>query len=492
MVSYNTLKKGLESGKPDAFQTFVDFFEDLLYMGTMDSNFPEFQKCCIAAKSMPIYYSEDIDTMQVVAEGNSLCLYVNPVNIVAYTKNREQILFIFAHEMKHILLGHLVKYVELLKVDVLQVIINLAGDYEVNESLISELRRSNRSLSCVPRDCIYSKTILPFTDCTEYTLKRRVNSMVGTPADAIYHLIEEKVTRVLGYNFSDMLYYCGINRTTFVNEIKTVAYGGKSKVFKVSDTSEAQDLCKRLNNYLQDRLVTILAFSEDSLYTSRDGEDLLDKIKGTFNIIAGGTFVGTLDSESGIKVSNIQVPPEVNWVGVLRNRSRSISQDIRFSKKRINRRQPYRLDLSGKLKKYKLNIVVAIDESGSISDEEYLYFMSELRSILLSVECSLSVIRFTAVVRQRFDVKTKVDFDNLFSVDNYVRYFGGTSFQAIFDELNNDNNLDLNSTILIVFTDGQAEDNVDFGKVKNRLWVLTRGCSLSCRDYSSNIFPVHR
>lgn len=491
MASYNMLKEGLDSGNPAAFQTFVEFVEDLLYVGAMDSNFSEFQKYCIAAKSMPTHYTESVDSMAVAVEGNSICLNINPVNVVDYTKNEDQVLFILAHEMKHVLLGHLVKYVDLLKTDVLKEIINLAGDYEVNESIIGELSRRGKSLSCVPKDCIYSKTILPFTDCTEYTLKSRINDMPGTPADAVFHLVEEKVTRVLGYNFSEMLYHCAINRTTFADEIKVVAYGGKSKIFKVKDVSEARDFCRRLNNYLEDKILPILIIPEDSLYTSRDGEDLLGKIKDTFRVLAGGSRASFMEGDATTEVSNISVPSRVNWTNVLKNRVKVISQGIQYSKKRINRRQPYRLDLSGKIRRHKLNIVVAIDESGSISNEEYIYFMSELKSILTSVECSLTFMRFTAEIMEKLEVEGKLDFNKLFNVDKYTRYVGGTCFQPIFDELNNDKRVDLNSTLLVILTDGEAEDTVDFGKVKNGLWVLPRGCTLSCNENSRNVFSVH-
>lgn len=70
------------------------------------------------------------------------------------------------------------------------------------------------------------------------------------------------------------------------------------------------------------------------------------------------------------------------------------------------------------------------------------------------------------------------------------RHSGGTSFQPIFDEIHDNNKLDIHNMV-IIFTDGEAEMVVDFRGVTNRLWVTT-GDSISCKEEERNIYKLRK
>ena len=59
---------------------------------------------------------------------------------------------------------------------------------------------------------------------------------------------------------------------------------------------------------------------------------------------------------------------------------------------RRNRRQPNRLDLRGELRGHKAEIAVAIDISGSISDEEFKQAIKEVLTIVKSHNQEITII----------------------------------------------------------------------------------------------------
>lgn len=59
---------------------------------------------------------------------------------------------------------------------------------------------------------------------------------------------------------------------------------------------------------------------------------------------------------------------------------------------RRNRRQPNRLDLRGQLRSHKVKIVVALDISGSISDQEFNQAIKEVLDIVKNYNHEITII----------------------------------------------------------------------------------------------------
>ena len=140
---------------------------------------------------------------------------------------------------------------------------------------------------------------------------------------------------------------------------------------------------------------------------------------------------------------------------------------------RRNRRQPNRLDLRGELRSHKAEIAVAIDISGSISDEEFKQAIKEVLNIVKNYNHEITIIECDNEIRRVYKVKSVKD------IKERLKRRGSTKFSPVFEYANNKK-----VNLLVYFTDGKGEDKL---KVVPRgykiLWVISgRGDRLSLRE----------
>jgi len=137
---------------------------------------------------------------------------------------------------------------------------------------------------------------------------------------------------------------------------------------------------------------------------------------------------------------------------------------------RRNRRQPNRLDLRGELRGHRAEIAVAIDISGSISDEEFKQAIKEVLSIVKNYNQEITIIECDKEIRRTYKVKSVKD------VKDRMATGGGTEFSPVFQYANNKN-----INLLVYFTDGKGEERLKVvPKGYNILWVISgRGDELS-------------
>lgn len=234
-----------------------------------------------------------------------------------------------------------------------------------------------------------------------------------------------------------------------------------------------------------------------------DIEDAVSELQRSAEVYMPTWFKrGRSSNGSGMakEVKKIIYKTEVPWQSVLKNRVASKSTEKETSKKRINRRQPTRLELSGKMPKKCLDLFIAIDESGSIGNDEYSYFWSEILAIAKTFSCTLRIIEFTSTV-ESYTVMTprEVKRLNKKSMVFGSRFYGGTCFQPVFDLVDKETR-NGDPFMLVVFTDGEGEEHVDFHNIKDRQWVLVGSRTgkayerLSCKknELEKNVYGVTR
>ena len=140
---------------------------------------------------------------------------------------------------------------------------------------------------------------------------------------------------------------------------------------------------------------------------------------------------------------------------------------------RRNRRQPDRLDLRGQLRNHKAEIVVALDISGSISDEEFKQAIKEVLNIVKVYNHEITIIECDNEIRRVYKIKSIRD------IKDRINVRGGTKFSPVFEYANSKK-----VNLLVYFTDGKGEDKL---KVIPRgykiLWVISgRGDKLSLNE----------
>ena len=97
---------------------------------------------------------------------------------------------------------------------------------------------------------------------------------------------------------------------------------------------------------------------------------------------------------------------------------------------RRNRRQPDRLDIRGELRSHKAKIIVALDISGSISDEEFLQAIREVFNIVKNYRHEIEIVECDNEIRRVDKVKSDKD------VRARLPIRGGTRYSPVIEYAN--------------------------------------------------------
>ena len=163
---------------------------------------------------------------------------------------------------------------------------------------------------------------------------------------------------------------------------------------------------------------------------------------------------------------------ELPWNLYLNRLMGTIEGEKKKTVTRKSRRQPERSDLRGELRSHKAKIAVAIDISGSISDEEFKQAMQEVLNIVKNYNHEMTILECDNELRQVYQVKSVRD------LKDRTNTRGGTSFSPVIEYANR-NRINL----LIYFTDGKGENQLKpIPRGYQILWVISgRGEALSLR-----------
>lgn len=163
-----------------------------------------------------------------------------------------------------------------------------------------------------------------------------------------------------------------------------------------------------------------------------------------------------------IKIDEV-IPPKFDWRNYIR-RFTGVSTKI-FTKK-IRRKENRRFSDNPGLKiKMRQHILLAIDTSGSVSDEELKEFMNEMHHIY---KCGVDI----TIVQCDVNIKSIEEYKGKFELNVVGR--GGTAFDPVLNYFNENIK---KFTSLIYFTDGECDAYV---KPKgNVLWVLSERSSMN-------------
>ena len=173
-----------------------------------------------------------------------------------------------------------------------------------------------------------------------------------------------------------------------------------------------------------------------------------------------GTVPGEI--EGVIIIENI-VPPKFDWRGYIR-RFTGVSTKV-FTKK-IRRKENKRFDANPGLKvKMRQHMLLAIDTSGSVSDDELREFMGEMHHIY---KCGVEI----TIIQCDTSIKSIEPYKGKFELTVLGR--GGTEFDPVLEYFNANQN---KYTSLVYFTDGEC--NADVKPKGNVLWVLSERSSMN-------------
>ncbi len=164
---------------------------------------------------------------------------------------------------------------------------------------------------------------------------------------------------------------------------------------------------------------------------------------------------------------------ELSWNLYLKRLMGTVESNKKKTITRRNRRQPNRLDLRGELRGHKAEIAVALDISGSISDEEFKQAIKEVLNIVKNYNHEITIIECDNEIRRVYKVRSVKD------IKDRINIRGGTKFTPVFDYANNKK-----INLLIYFTDGKGENKLQvIPRGYKILWVISgRGDKLSLKE----------
>ena len=180
---------------------------------------------------------------------------------------------------------------------------------------------------------------------------------------------------------------------------------------------------------------------------------------------------GTIPSQVESLIANLKNSQgEIPWNIMIKKLMGTVESNKKKTITRRNRRQPNRLDLRGEIRNHKSEIAVAIDISGSISNEEFKQAIKEVLSIVKNYNHEITIIECDKEVKRVYKAKSVRD------IKKRLTSGGATKFTPVFEYANN-----TKCNLLIYFTDGKGERKLEVVPRGYRtLWVISgRGDELS-------------
>ena len=206
-------------------------------------------------------------------------------------------------------------------------------------------------------------------------------------------------------------------------------------------------------------------------------DEVKDKIKSTLRVASKNGIPDEIE-----KLILDSKPPEVHWTEIIKKAMRTKPKGKRKTVTRVNRRQPERLDLRGELKSYIPDVTVAIDISGSIDDKSMKDFLVEILGLSERFSESIRVIECDNEVRRDYRIKTIEDIMPL------MKRRGGTKYSPVMAYIKKEN---LRNTLLIYFTDGLGESQLEVKPNHYKtIWVV-KGESLSLKNPYGEVLHLH-
>lgn len=359
----------------------------------------------------------------------------------------KEILYVICHEIDHIVLNHPAEMVKANPTKDEQTFyrFNLAADASVNDRINYEIKAENRAFLLQPDGVITSQVLKGMFD---------IRCAVRPLENYAYYfkLISSKNPR---------------------NEENAPGNGQDSMMQQQNrqdGTEQGDSSVSSQQSEAGDEIVTAANCGELTDHNWEAGDDAEDAQAVVREFVNAAVDMmneesrGLMPAHFMSQVELINKPPVLSWQAILKKYVGTISANKRKTRMRLNRRQPERFDLSGRVDDKVLKIAVAIDTSGSVDDHMIAQIFNEIFAILAKRKHEITVIECDAQVQRVYRVK------NAGEIQKKVAGRGGTCFSPVIEYVNNDKYF--RDALLIYFTDGFGEREIPKPKTYRNLWAV--------------------
>lgn len=395
--------------------TFIEVFEDIkvFLISRKDRYYGYF---LMNLKLEIDFYSNIVAGVSMNTE--PFTLVCNPLILGKYKV--KEIIFIICHEIEHIILNHPYEGMKMIKNGHDHFKLNIAMDCSVNDRLVLDCEKNSRLLS-LPEDVYTSKVLTK-----EFNL-----TGVNTNENFLYYyqLIKDKKS---DNDEEEEAYSVVLSKDGSVITDKD-ARGCTNH--KWVDSDLAEDVGERIKQFV------------GKVYDSISEESR-----------------GLLPAYQLEALKAIVAPPKISWEKVLKKYIGMIPIPYKKTKMRLNRRQPERYDIPGRINDRTIRVVVAIDTSGSMSSKMLENVFTEIFQILRKVKFELTVIECDAEIGRIYKARSMAD------INLEVTGRGGTSFVPVIDYINESGTF--RDAVLVYFTDGWGDIEIPKPKTYRNLWVV--------------------
>lgn len=354
----------------------------------------------------------------------------------------KEIIYIVCHEIDHILLNHPSEMVRLGHDDPdLMMKFNLAADAAVNDRINDEIKGRSSKFLRQPEGAITSDVLAKMFGLKSvahaenyryyFELIKDRNNPEGQPQNQPQRMLE----KVAGQPYTGSTASSGDN-----------------------DDEQGQTIIT-VNNVdgLTDHDWHVNGDEEDADAAVRE---LVNAAVGMMNNEARGLMPGHFMSQ----VELLNRPPKLTWQHILKRYVGTISAEKRKTRMRLNRRQPGRFDLSGRMDDKVLKIVIAIDTSASVDDDMIGSIINEVFAILAKRKHEITILECDSKVQRVYRIAKPSD------IQKKVAGRGGTAFSPAIEYINHDRYY--RDALMIYFTDGYGESRIPKPRTYRNIWVV--------------------
>ena len=347
----------------------------------------------------------------------------------------DMLIGILCHEALHVIFLHLVRYPE--KNFFNFEIWNIATDAVINNILIN-----HENMSLPPNGIIPNRNSKLTLDI-ENSIDKLEIEIKDKPAETVYYEI--------------------------INQLK------KKGLFSKIPFGNLTNNEKQNSNIFQDQ-----GIDNHTLEVKENGENLSQedqqKISKNWSAIVKNAI---MQSSNGRDTSSNWVKrafedllkPQLDWRSILRSKIKAVLP-YNYSYRTPAKRSFVTKIYTPSIYKKPEEIIVAIDVSGSISEEELNTFISEIYGIIRSYEnLTVRVLFWSTHVDEKNDIRLKPStFKNVLNI--VPNSTGGTEISCVKQYLKNNTNQFRDNTLIIFITDGFVENDPDL--CKHSLFVISQ------------------
>lgn len=406
-------------------------------------------------------------------------LMINPLGLGEMPL--KEIIFILCHEIEHLVLAH---HIEVLRLNKscdpkTQRKLNIAFDASVNDRLIDVIENGMDLLQC-PSQVVTSKTI-------EYMTNKNV--LFNQHFLYYYELLKDE--EVEGENehsdiFDDIEYEIDFgddsnegqgesNDNQDGQQNGTIQANVKLPKFSInSDNSATVNINDNMDS------IDDMSHMLNSGLNEESAQDILKNFIDSTTASMSEKARSLFESKNRELIDKLKDKPIISWKKELKRFLGNVPFGQRKTMMRLNRRQPLRLDLSGKMTDKTYKLVLAIDTSGSMSSKELSIVLNEISNIVKTTPVEITIIESDAIIQKVYKVKNI----NQISYDMHGR--GGTCFNHVIEYVNQ--NKYYRDAVLIYFTDGYGEKTISRPQIYRMLWFVFGNFLSVTNKYGSAIY----